>query len=136
MARFLWQVELYLISSLGVDGRLRILAYFPRTKLSPGIAAPAMVIVANAACQTLHLFGKLHALGQLNPSWPQLKRFSHCGQVIILAYLSGNLNHTEVGVSMRDLLYLLEGHVRVIPSAVNMADGFRLAVAALGKYWT
>ena len=113
--------------------RLRILAYFPRTGGSRGTASAAMVIVMHAASQIVNLFADLHAQGNLNPSWPQLKRFSHCGQILLLACISGDMHQRDGEVALDRLLVLVEAHTTMIPKAFELAQGFRQAASALGE---
>jgi len=115
------------------DHRLRILAYFPRTGGSRGTASAAMVIVMHAASQIVNLFADLHAQGNLNPSWPQLKRFSHCGQILLLACISGDMHQRDGEVALDRLLVLVEAHTTMIPKAFELAQGFRQAASALGE---
>jgi len=112
---------------------MRILAYFPRTRLSPGIASTAMIILTHAAIQIIHLYADLHAQGHINPSWPQLKRFSHCGQILLLAGASGDIHRRDGENALERLLTLIEAHVVVISQASEMARGFHHAANALGE---
>ena len=92
-----------------------------------------MIVVTNAASQIINLYASLHARGHINPSWPQLKRFSHCGQIMILACVSGDMHRRDGEIFLSRLLALIEAHVHVSPKAVDLAHGFRQAALALGK---
>ncbi|OXG97133.1 hypothetical protein C345_02414 [Cryptococcus neoformans A2-102-5] len=73
---------------------LWIFLYVPHVT-HPRLAAQAHSAIARAITQILHIYARLIAIKQLNPSWPQIQRLVVCGQLLILCHESGELRSYE-----------------------------------------
>ncbi len=89
-------------------------------------------MLSHSASKLLSIHHELLAIGQLTPSWPQMKRLSICGQILILSCASGALYPNEAGELFSKLFRLVESHRHIWDSAGHLVDGFRRAAKALG----
>lgn len=109
---------------------MRILLHYPRHESGHAIST---IVLARSVTQIIYMYSQLSSYGYLNPSWPQLKRISVCGQLLILLAASGEIGATEGSQLVRLYVPLLAGHESLWPLVVDMKVAFRQAVQALGE---
>jgi hypothetical protein len=107
--------------------------YFQRISLDSVRANHAWIIVSHCLAQIIYIHHELALIGHLNPSWPQLRRFSICGQLLVLS-CSINLYQPQQAVELFEkLLFLMEAHKQSWASAGDLLRGYQTAAAVLGE---
>jgi hypothetical protein len=90
-------------------------------------------MVARSVSQIMFTYSALASHGYLNPSWPQLKRITVCGQLLILLCSSGEVGVLEGGQLLKILVELLDGHASLWPIVSSIKTTYAHAATALGE---
>lgn len=109
---------------------MRILLHYPRLALGYPLSN---VVVARSVTQILHTYSALAAHGYLNPSWPQLRRITVCGQLVILLCSSGEMGTLEGEQMLGILIELLDGHASLWPIVSSIKATYVQAAGVLGE---
>lgn len=112
---------------------MRILLHYPRSTIGIGTST---IILARSVSQIIHAYSNLASYGYLNPSWPQLRRISICGQLLVLLAASGEIGTFEGNQLLPLILNLLDGHAALWPIVHEMKLAYRQAAQVLGKSHT
>ena len=91
------------------------------------------VVVARSVTQILHTYSSLASLGYLNPSWPQLRRITVCGQLLLLLCASGEMSSLECSHLLKILVELLDGHAALWPIVTSIKAIYAQAAVVLGE---
>jgi hypothetical protein len=110
--------------------RMRILLHYPRISLAYPLSS---VVVARSVTQILHTYSSLASYGYLNPSWPQLKRITVCGQLLLLLSASGEMSTLECSHFIKILVELLDGHAALWPIVSSIKATYAQAAVVLGE---
>jgi len=110
--------------------RMRILLHYPRISMRNSLSS---VVVARSVTQILHTYSSLASLGYLNPSWPQLRRITVCGQLLLLLCASGEMSSLECSHLLKILVELLDGHAALWPIVTSIKATYAQAAVVLGE---
>lgn len=89
-------------------------------------------MVARSVSQIMFTYSALASQGYLNPSWPQLKRITVCGQLLILLCSSGEVGVVEANNLLKILVELLDGHATLWPIVASIKTTYAQAATVLG----
>lgn len=115
--------------SLTLINRMRILLHYPRISLN---YPTSNAMVARSVSQIMFTYSALASQGYLNPSWPQLKRITVCGQLLILLCSSGEVGVVEANNLLKILVELLDGHATLWPIVASIKTTYAQAATVLG----
>lgn len=90
-------------------------------------------MITRAVSQIFQSYSDLVAIGNLNPSWPQLQRLVVCGQLLILCHEAGELHRREATLLFQMLLEFLEKHLDTWPTCAELILGYQAVAKAFGK---
>ena len=116
--------------SLTLINRMRILLHYPRISLN---YPTSNAMVARSVSQIIFTYSALASQGYLNPSWPQLKRITVCGQLLILLCSSGEVGVVEANNLLKILVELLDGHAALWPIVASIQTTYAQAATVLGE---
>ena len=116
--------------SIELMTRMRILLHYPRITLGYPLSN---VVVARSVTQILYTYSSLASYGYLNPSWPQLKRITVCGQLLLLLCASGEMSSLECCHLIKILVELLDGHATLWPIVSSIKATYAQAAVVLGE---
>jgi len=109
---------------------MRILLHYPRISLGYPLSS---VVVARSVTQILYTYSSLATYGYLNPSWPQLKRITVCGQLLILLCASGEMDTLECNHLIKIIIRLLDGHAILWPIVSSIKVTYAQVARVLGE---
>lgn len=99
---------------------------------SPGRANQATIYLSRSLASILNIHTDAASIGKLDPSWPQLKRITVCGQILVLCCSRGEIHRLEGADLFQKLIALLQAHVDFWPTAAEAIRAYRAAAAKLG----